>query len=257
MESAVALIGQESEARVLDPDGSQDRRVALEPVIQEIGLQLDRRTRRRRSPGDWLDQRLMEWAGGRADVRAALFRFIDVAPACRTLDEAGRHLHGFLSELEHPPSSLALADWAARNPILGRLAGAAGLAGTRRLGRRFIVASDAQAAIRPLARLWRAGACNSLDLLGEATVSEQEADRYAARCLSALEVLARSAQGWRDQPLLDFDSVGRLPRAHLSIKLSALTADLRPDAPERGVADARDRLRHLLRAARQFGAHIH
>jgi proline dehydrogenase len=257
MESAVALIGQESEARVLDLDGSQDGRVALEPAIQEIGLELDRRMRRRRSPGDWLDQRMMEWAGQRADVRAAVFRFIDVAPACRTLDEAGSHLHGFLSELEDPPTSLALADWTARRKVLRRLAGAAGLAGTRRLGRRFIVASDAQAAIRPLAKVWRAGACNSLDLLGEATVSEQEAERYAARCLSALDCLARSSRTWREQPLLDFDSVGRLPRAHLSIKLSALTADLRPDAPERGVASARDRLRDLLRAAREFGAHIH
>src|SRR5829696_6457536 len=114
MESAVALIGQESEARVLDLEGSEDGRVASEPAIREIGLRLDRRMRRRRTPGDWLDQRLMEWAGGRADVRAALFRFIDVAPACRSLDEAGSHLHGFLGELEHPPSSLALADWAAR-----------------------------------------------------------------------------------------------------------------------------------------------
>jgi proline dehydrogenase len=257
MESAVALIGQESEARVLDLDGSQDGPVALEPAIQEIGLELDRRMRRRGSPGDWLDQRMMEWAGQRADVRAALFRFIDVAPACRTLDEAGSHLHGFLSELSDPPTSLALADWAARRRVLRRLAGAAGLTGTRRLGRRFIVGSDARAAIRPLAKLWRAGACNSLDLLGEATVSEQEADRYAARCRSALDCLARSTRRWSVQPLLDFDSLGRLSRAHLSIKLSALTADLRPDAPERGVASARDRLRDLFRAAREFGAHIH
>jgi proline dehydrogenase len=257
MESAVALIGQESEAGVLELDGSEDGRVALEPAIQEIGLQLDRRTRRRRTPGQWLDQRMMEWAGNRADVRAALFRFIDVAPACRTLDEAGSHLHGFLSELEDPPTSLALADWVARRRMLRRLAGAAGLAGTRRLGRRFIVGSDAQAAIRPLSKLWRAGACNSLDLLGEATVSEQEAERYAARCLSAVDCLARSTRRWPARPLLDIDSVGRLSRAHLSIKLSALTADLRPDAPERGVASARDRLRDLLRAAREFGAHLH
>src|SRR5919201_1959074 len=115
MESAVALIGQESEERVLDLDGSQAGRMALEPAIREIGLELDRRMRRRRSPGDRLDQRTMEWAGKRDDVRAALFRFIDVAPACRTLDEAGAHLHGFLGELEHPPRSLAVADWAARH----------------------------------------------------------------------------------------------------------------------------------------------
>jgi RHH-type proline utilization regulon transcriptional repressor/proline dehydrogenase/delta 1-pyrroline-5-carboxylate dehydrogenase len=229
----------------------------LEPAIREVGLELEGRMRRRRTPGGWLDRRMMEWAGQREGVRAALFRFVDVAPACRNLDEAGRHLHGFLSELERPPPSLALVDWAAGRPGLRRLAGAGGLAGTRRLGRRFIVAADAEAAIRPLSRLWRAGACNALDLLGEATVSVREADRYRARCLSTLEVLARSTPRWRAQPLLDSDSLGGLPRAHLSIKLSALTAELRADAPERGVASARERLRDILRAGRELGAHIH
>jgi RHH-type proline utilization regulon transcriptional repressor/proline dehydrogenase/delta 1-pyrroline-5-carboxylate dehydrogenase len=182
---------------------------------------------------------------------------VDVAPACRSLDQAGRHLHGFLSEVEKPPRSLALADWASRRAGTRWLAGAAGLAGTRRLGRRFIVAPDAEAAIPPLAKLWRAGSCNALDLLGEATVSKAEADRYAARCLSTLEVLARSTAPWQAQPLLDSDSAGPLPRAHLSIKLSALTADLRPDAPERGVASARERLREILRMGRDLGAHVH
>src|SRR5262245_17012950 len=257
MERAVALIREESKARVRGPDGSRAEGVALEPAIREIGIELDRRMRRRETPARWLDERAMEWAGQRDDVRAALFRFIDVAPACRTWEEAGRHLHGFLSELEHPPPSVALADWVARRRVLRPLAGAAGLAGTRRLGRRFIVAPDAAGAIGLLGKVCSAGACNSLDLLGEATVSELEARRYAARCQSVLETLARATPPWRDQPLLDVDSLGRLPRAHLSIKLSALTADLRPDAPGRGVASASGRLRDLMRAARQLGAHLH
>ena len=51
--------------------------------------------------------------------------------------------------------------------------------------------------------------------------------------------------------------MGRLPAAQLSIKVSALTADLRPEAPERGVAGARDRLRELFRSARDLDAHLH
>jgi proline dehydrogenase len=258
MEWAVALIRQESEAQHDDLQPVQDGgRAALEPAIREIGLQLDRRMRRRTTPGRWLDERMMEWAGRREDVRAALFRFVDVAPACRTSAEAGAHLHGFLSELDDPPPILELADRLARRGAGRRLAGAAGLAGTRRLGRRFILAPDPRSAMRPLARLWRDGACSSLDLLGEATVSEQEAERYAARCLDALDWLARFSRGWPNQPLLESDSIGPLSRAHLSIKLSALTADLRPDAPERGVTSAGVRLRRLLSAARDLGAHVH
>ena len=43
--------------------------------------------------------------------------------------------------------------------------------------------------------MWRDGVAASLDLLGEATVTEQEADRYAERCADALEELARAYEG--------------------------------------------------------------
>ena len=41
------------------------------------------------------------------------------------------------------------------------------------------------------------------------------------------------------------------------MKVSALTPLLRPDAPERGKRDAAERLRGLLRQARDLGAHLH
>jgi RHH-type proline utilization regulon transcriptional repressor/proline dehydrogenase/delta 1-pyrroline-5-carboxylate dehydrogenase len=43
----------------------------------------------------------------------------------------------------------------------------------------------------------------------------------------------------------------------VSVKISALTPLLRPDAPERGRVDAGRRLRPLLRIARDEGAHVH
>ncbi|MEA2217841.1 MAG: proline dehydrogenase, partial [Solirubrobacteraceae bacterium] len=48
-----------------------------------------------------------------------------------------------------------------------------------------------------------------------------------------------------------------LPRANLSVKVSALTPLLRPEAPERGMRDAAPRLRELLRRADRLGAHLH
>ena len=51
--------------------------------------------------------------------------------------------------------------------------------------------------------------------------------------------------------------MGVLPRSNLSVKVSALTPLLRPDAPERGKRDAADRLRPLLRRAHERGAHLH
>ena len=61
----------------------------------------------------------------------------------------------------------------------------------------------------------------------------------------------------RERETLERDSLGALPRANLSVKVSALTPLMRPEAPERGRDDAARRLRPLLRRARELGAHLH
>jgi proline dehydrogenase len=48
-----------------------------------------------------------------------------------------------------------------------------------------------------------------------------------------------------------------LPRANLSVKLTALTPLMPPDAPEVGKLEAAPRLRSLLRRARDLNAHLH
>ncbi|MEO6857470.1 MAG: proline dehydrogenase family protein [Solirubrobacteraceae bacterium] len=98
---------------------------------------------------------------------------------------------------------------------------------------------------------------SSVDLLGEATVTEEEADRYAARCQEAIEVLSPACARWPGRETLESDSVGQLPRANVCVKISALTPLLRPDAPGRGQRDAAARLRPLLRSAMSHGAHLH
>ena len=140
----------------------------------------------------------------------------------------------------------------------GRAAlGAASAAGVRHMAHRFIVGESPKEVLGVLRSLWRGGVGTSVDLLGEATVTAEEADRYAARCSDALRELAPAHASWPSRPMLERDSAGPLPRANLSVKVSALTPLLRPDAPELGKRDAAGRLRALLREARELDAHLH
>jgi proline dehydrogenase len=140
----------------------------------------------------------------------------------------------------------------------GRAAlGAAAAAGVRRMAHRFIVGETPRAALRSIRYLWEHGAAVSVDLLGETTVTEAEADHYAARCLDALETLAEAAPRWPERPVLEADSLGPLPRVNLSAKVSALTPLLRPEAPELGREDAARRMRPVLARAKELGAHLH
>jgi RHH-type proline utilization regulon transcriptional repressor/proline dehydrogenase/delta 1-pyrroline-5-carboxylate dehydrogenase len=204
-----------------------------------------------------LDQRAMELAAGDLELRAALFRFVDVTPACRSLEDLARHLTDYLHEVDERPPPLEAA-MKMSGSRAGRTAlGAAAAAGVRHMAHRFIVGETPSAALKPIRRLWEHGAAVSLDLLGEATVTQAEADRYAGRCREALDTLAAAAPAWPERPVLEADSHGPVPRVNLSVKVSALTPLLRPDAPEVGREDAARRMRPLLLRAREVGAHLH
>jgi RHH-type proline utilization regulon transcriptional repressor/proline dehydrogenase/delta 1-pyrroline-5-carboxylate dehydrogenase len=239
-----------------DPPPLQEAEV--ERSIRELGAELASAfPGASRNPLKSLDARAMELASGDRELRAALFRFVDVTPACRSLDDLARHLNSFLEEVPEPPQPIATAMKIAHTRAGRTALGAAAAAGVRHMAHRFIVAESPAQAVPAFRELWQRGVASTVDLLGEATVTEAEADRYAARCREALEQLVEASRRWPERPMLERDSSGRLPRANVSVKVSALTPMLRPDAPELGRRDAGERLRPLLRRARELGAHIH
>jgi RHH-type proline utilization regulon transcriptional repressor/proline dehydrogenase/delta 1-pyrroline-5-carboxylate dehydrogenase len=230
----------------------------LEPEIHRVGEQLAASFPSSvRHPVRALDARAMELASRDRELRAALFRFVDVVPACRSPDDVARHLRDFVDEVPDVPSSLAaamrIADVRAARPALG----AAAAAGVKHMAHRFIVGETPRDAVKVLRALWERGVASTVDLLGEATVTPAEANVYAGRCLEALEQLAAETPGWPERPVLERDCSGPLPRVNVSVKISALTPLLRADAPSIGERDAAERLRPLLRRARDLGAHVH
>jgi RHH-type proline utilization regulon transcriptional repressor/proline dehydrogenase/delta 1-pyrroline-5-carboxylate dehydrogenase len=231
---------------------------AVERDLREVGRQLAARfPPRTRHPVRALDAKAMELSSQYAELRAALFRFVDVTPACRSLDDLARHLAGYLEEVDAPPPPLRAAMRMAESRAGRTALGAAAAAGVKHMAHRFIVGDTPRAAVAELRSMWRDGMAASLDLLGEATVTADEADRYAARCTEALEELARAYEKVPDREQLEHDSLGRLPRANLSVKVSALTPLMRPEAPELGRDDAARRLRPLLHKARDLDVHLH
>jgi proline dehydrogenase len=230
----------------------------LERQIREIGAELAGAfPSSARHPLRALDSRAMDLASSDQQLKTALFRFVDVTPACRSLDDLARHLRDFLEEVPEAPPAIAAAMRIAHNRAGRTALGAAAAAGVKHMAHRFIVAESPAEALGGLRALWDRGAASSVDLLGEATVTESEADHYASRCDTALEQIATASRRWASRPMLEADSSGPIPRANVSVKISALTPLLRPDAPQAGRRDAAGRLRPLLRHARELGAHVH
>ena len=230
----------------------------LQPEIERIGRELAAAfPTAGRHPMKALDARAMELAASDRELRAALFRFVDVVPACRSLDDLARHLTAFLDQVPDRTTPISAAIRAGDSRAGRAALGAAAAGGVRHMAHRFIVGRSPEDALPVLRALWQRGAACSVDLLGEATVTAAEADRYAERCADALTTLARATADWPARETLECDGSGTLPRANLSVKVSALTPLLRPDAPDIGRADATARLRPLLSMAASIGAHLH
>ncbi|HEY5626724.1 MAG TPA: bifunctional proline dehydrogenase/L-glutamate gamma-semialdehyde dehydrogenase, partial [Nitrospira sp.] len=113
----------------------------------------------------------------------------------------------------------------------------------------FIAGVSIQEAASVFGDLWRGGKAWSVDLLGEATISDREADRYRDRCLRALTELAEAVQQWKASPLLERDHLGEIPRVQLSLKISALSPHLDPMDPEGSYRAVSERLRPIADAA--------
>src|SRR5919199_1551257 len=76
---------------------------ALETELFAIGSRLAADMPVQRNPLKAIDDKAMDLAAQDAELKAALFRFVDVVPACRSLEDLARHLKGFLGEVGEPP----------------------------------------------------------------------------------------------------------------------------------------------------------
>src|ERR671916_1102577 len=129
---------------------------ALETTLFEVGRRLAADLPAgMRNPLKAADDKAMELASQDAELKAALFRFVDVVPACRSLDDLARHLTGFLGEVGEPPPPVAVA-MRMGNTRAGRTAlGAAAARGVKHMAHRFIVGESPTAALGTLRDLWR------------------------------------------------------------------------------------------------------
>jgi hypothetical protein len=116
---------------------------SLEPQILEVGRAVAARfPSAARRPLKALDDKAMDLASADAQLKAALFRFVDVVPACRSLDDLARHLTGFLDEVDDRPASLDVAMRMSGSKAGRAALGAAAAAGVKHMAHRFIVGAS-------------------------------------------------------------------------------------------------------------------
>ncbi|MGE5207960.1 MAG: proline dehydrogenase family protein, partial [Alphaproteobacteria bacterium] len=197
-------------------------------------------------------QRLMTLSMGDERFKAQLFRFVAVLPSLRGSREIIQHLEEYFSDGEdgfHPLVGVGvrlarLVPWISAPVLRWNVSETA---------RQFIAGRNPSDVIATLRKRRAQKIGFTVDVLGEAVVSEAEADEYAGRYADLLEKLAGETRNWTD-PL--GKSAELFPVVNLSVKISALYSQISPTAPADAISHLGTRLRPLLRRARELGAFI-
>src|SRR4029453_4948112 len=195
-------------------------------------------------------QRLMALSMRDEQFKSQLFRFVDVLPSLQRSSEIVEHLEEYFADMRdgfapfvHAGIRLArVAPWLSGRVLRWNVSG---------MAHQFIAGKDSNDVVKTLRKRGAQKIGFTVDLLGEAVVSETEGDEYWARCLDLLETLAQETRGWADP-------IGRnsdlFPVVNVSIKISALYSQISPADPADAIAHLAPKLLSILRPARERGA---
>nr|MDQ3333463.1 L-glutamate gamma-semialdehyde dehydrogenase [Planctomycetota bacterium] len=190
---------------------------AVEAEAQAIGRQLWQRLGRRRPSvleRRWWDDRLLDWAMADESVKVQMFRFVDVLPMLRTHGSVTRHLREYFDDVRRhlPLAARLVLTTAEPDSMIGRAIAVSAKNNSLRMAKRFIAGEKPAEVLETVRELREAGHAFTLDLLGEAVISEVEADKYQRQYLELLQGLSDEVNAWPEDPLLDNDDQGTIPR---------------------------------------------
>jgi len=228
-----------------------DSHAAVEPKTQKIGRSLLAPAREYKagwfSARFWNDQ-MMNFTMKDPAFKVQLFRFVDAFPMLRSSGAVYDCLVDYLTQpgVKLPPGmdlglkAGRIAKGIVAKTISNRITALAG---------NFIAGTDAAETLPTLRKLWNSGSAFSVDLVGEACLSNHEADEYQRRYLDLLEKLPGEVAQWPAAPQLETDHLGPIPRANVSIKISSLDARPDPIDFDGTITRLAERLRPILESA--------
>ena len=229
------------------PTGSYEKRTF------ELGVELLDRSRKHRAgllSAKFYQDKLMDWSMKDQGFKVQLFRFVDAFPMLRTPDAVHEHLVDYLTQpgVTLPPmlGTGLKAGGAAKGLFTKTMTGQ-----ITQMASSFIAGTDAADALPKLEKLWKDGIAFSVDLLGEACVSDAEAEMYQRKYLDLVGNLPETVAGWKPNARLEADHLGPIPRTNVSVKISSLSARTNPIDTEGAIADLIPRLKPILELARQ------
>ena len=237
---------------------------SYESKTQEIARQLIKSTRdnnifsKMRDSMRW-DDKVLDWTMGNPGLRVQMFRFIDTIPSLQSKAEIANHFQQYMSaeEVELPNALKGMINFSSADSLPAQTAAATINKAVETLAYKYIAGENINEVMKTIARLRKDGMTYTIDLLGEAVITETEAQGYLQRYLDLIEQLTQQAKSWKRKEGIDLANGEELSQVQVSVKLTAFYSQFDPLDPEGSKAQVCDRIRILLRKAEELGAAIH
>ena len=238
---------------------------SYETQTQEIARELIQSTRnksnifgRMRDQMRW-DDKVLDWAMSNPGLRVQMFRFIDTIPALQSKTEIARHLQQYMSveEVELPSALKGILNFSEPDSFPAQTAAATITKAVETLAYKYIAGENIAEVIKTIDRLRKDGMTYTIDLLGEAVITETEAREYLERYLNLIEQLTQKARSWKRVEGIDLADGEEIPQVQVSVKLTAFYSQFDPLNPVGSKEKVCQRIRVLLRKAQELGAAIH
>lgn len=206
---------------------------------------------------DFWTGRMLEFAMKDPKFKVEMFRFVDVFSVLDTNEQVAQHIKEyFLRPGQDLPAFMSMVMRGMSTSIGQKLGGGTMASQITEMAKKFITGQNTDEAIKVFTELRKENVGFTLDLLGEAALSDEESHVYLARYKEAIEQVSRVAEAWSPINQLDNDPNGAIPKVNVSIKISALYAGIDAQAFELSVKTLYDRLLPLLVLARQRNVFI-
>ncbi|MDM9380588.1 L-glutamate gamma-semialdehyde dehydrogenase [Chlorogloeopsis sp. ULAP01] len=205
------------------------------------------------------DDKLLAWAMSNPGLRVQLFRFIDTLPALRSKPEIAAHLQEYLGDesVELPAALKGMLNFANPDSMPGQVAATTVATAVETLAHKYIAGENIKQALKTIERLRKEKMAFTVDLLGEAVITEAEAQSYLERYVDLMQQLQEASQNWTNVPLIDEANGEALPKVQVSVKLTAFYSQFDPLDAQGSEERVSSRIRILLRRAQELGVAVH
>ncbi|OPY77240.1 MAG: 1-pyrroline-5-carboxylate dehydrogenase 1 [Syntrophorhabdus sp. PtaU1.Bin153] len=209
----------------------------------------------------WIGK-VLDWCMTNEEFKTQMFRFVDVFPYLSSTDEITRHIQEYFGgEGREIPSVLK---WGVKTTEFGGAIGASFLSKAIRhnlkdLAAQFIVGETTAEALENIVRIRKDGFAFVLDILGEATISEEEAEEYVSAYVELLDGLGAMQNRWKvlghKDNTRDLDW-GFSPKISISVKPTSLYSLTKLQDFEGSVTGILTRMQHIYDKVIELGGSL-